>query len=1060
SACRGSAGSIFRLDTQSLDASRDGDSPGAGLEAFSAGPGAPVERLVVTDTSLVAISRGSISTFDTETGSPLSERFAFAATDATPLPWVERVMVDTRLVTDKGQTTRRLARALGDEPADETPLASDGRGAARAVADEEERIRRLLEVEGFVVVDAYLEADRLDRIRADIEQGSLPGVSIKSAPLLAVAGHSGVSILDAWTLDSIAEIPTDEPVSSLVLVERGLSEPTLYAAAGASLEIVPILDEGPDLPSRLAMPGELRDLVWNEPANLVHALGDAPEGGPTVYVVEPHGNAVFIDVPLPSGPDHLLADTQPERPAEDRGELLAIGADGVIASVGIDGNAFGWRLPGMLLGALMAGLLYLLARVLFARRSIALIAAILVVAEGMLFANSRIGMNDVYVTTFIVGAALLFAPLYLGPRRPWTAVALLLGAGLCLGLALASKWVALYAIGGLVFLVLSRSALGRTMALLGMIALTAALGAMAIRAPPVDDPSRNWVFLLVMLLLTGSLAAGIVRRPLAFTRGEVWFATLGPVLLGWLLIALDLTRGPAGAEASQLDALGSMPWQGGLLVAGGLLVLSGLSVGLLAWLAGRSGRGPFATVANRTTQTSSSWLHPGRLAGLPWLFTLACLTLVPVAVYIVSYAPWVELGNQWGLPLLGSLPLMPEGSQTGRTLADLTSSIYQYHDNLRAEHAASSPWWAWPLDLKPVWFFSEQYVGSRTGLIYDAGNLLIFWLGLVAMAFAGWAAWHRRSRSLAMAAILWAALWLPWARIDRATFQYHVFASLPFMVLALSYLLAELWHGPSARTWFLARAAAGLAILGVPLLWLLRTPLCILAGTAVAHPEGVACASQVTRTAQVSEAGTAALAVVAAGAVAAGLLGWRASRGGPGQRGRGGGKMTVLVWVLIVTLVTLGGVMAALLLLDSSTTVALTLSSDVIATAGLVVLAVPAWLVLRAHDPRRLVVAALGAAVLWLLIWYPNLSGLPLPSDLAPIYQGLLPTWNWDFQFAVNTDPAVEGRSIDLDTLVVAAVTTAFVIGVAIASSLWGRSGRDPEPAAASAPFLPGVPRP
>ncbi len=134
--------------------------------------------------------------------------------------------------------------------------------------------------------------------------------------------------------------------------------------------------------------------------------------------------------------------------------------------------------------------------------------------------------------------------------------------------------------------------------------------------------------------------------------------------------------------------------------------------------------------------------------------------------------------------------------------------MYQYHDNLRAEHAASSPWWAWPLDLKPVWFFQERYAGSTTGLIYDTGNLVIFWMGIAGMAFSAWMAWRRRSLALALVVIMWAALWLPWARIDRATFQYHVYASLPFMVLALAYFLAELWHGPSVRAWFLARAAA------------------------------------------------------------------------------------------------------------------------------------------------------------------------------------------------------------------------------------------------------------
>jgi hypothetical protein len=809
------------------------------------------------------------------------------------------------------------------------------------------------------------------------------------------------------------------------------------------------------------MPGRVTDLAWNEPANLVHALGEAPEGGPTVYVVEPHGNSVFIDVPLPLPADRILADTQPERPQDDRGELIAVSADGRLASVGIDGNAFGWRLPGVLMGALMAGLLYLLARLLFARRSIALITAVLVIAEGMLFANSRIGMNDVYVTTLIVAAVLLFTLLYLGRRRPWTAVALLLGAGLCLGLALAAKWVALYAIGGLVLLVLLRSALGRTFALLGMLGLTAVLGAMAIRPAPVEDPGRNWIFLLLMLLLCGVFTAGIVRRPLPFTRSEAWLVIGVPLIVGSLLLGASVSGSVAGQTAHELALVG---------VAS---IALGIAAGLLAWLVGRLGRGPFAAgvdqrARDRTAVEAGAWLHPGRLAGIPWLFTLACLVLIPVGVYIVSYAPWIELGNQWGLPLVGSLPFLPAGSATGRTLADLTASMYQYHDSLRAVHAASSPWWAWLLDLKPVWWFSKDYAGRSTGLIYDAGNLIIFWGGIGAMAFAGWAAWRRRSRSLAIVVILWVCLWLPWARVDRATFQYHVFASLPFLVLALAYLLAELWHGPGARTWLLARLIAVLVILGVPLLWLLRTPLCILAGTAVVHPEGVACASEVTRTAQLSEAGAAVIAVLAAGAAAAALLGWRSprtrrTRGGDSAGasvGRAlGGPGAPIAAIVVVALLTLVGVMAALLFLDSTTPVALTLSSDVIALVALVLLAFPAWLVLRSRDPRRLVLATLGATVLWLLIWYPNLSGLPLPPDLAPLYQGLLPTWNWDFQFAVNTDPAMEGSTIGLDTLVLGALSVLVILSTAVVARRWGRLTEDASAPAPARPVLPGSAR-
>ena len=114
--------------------------------------------------------------------------------------------------------------------------------------------------------------------------------------------------------------------------------------------------------------------------------------------------------------------------------------------------------------------------------------AALVLVEGMLFANSRIAMNDVYVTTFILARR---GPLH--ARLHWRRPAPLEGRRRCSsapasrsGLALASKWVALYAIGGLVLLVLLRSALGRRhRARRHSSRSTAVLGAS--RSAPPDD---------------------------------------------------------------------------------------------------------------------------------------------------------------------------------------------------------------------------------------------------------------------------------------------------------------------------------------------------------------------------------------------------------------------------------------------------------------------------------------------------------------------------------------------------------------------------------------------
>ena len=65
---------------------------------------------------------------------------------------------------------------------------------------------------------------------------------------------------------------------------------------------------------------------------MVHILGRVPgstgsDGRPwTVYVVEPHGNAVFADARLPAGfdPAALAADVAADYPSADRQQLLRV----------------------------------------------------------------------------------------------------------------------------------------------------------------------------------------------------------------------------------------------------------------------------------------------------------------------------------------------------------------------------------------------------------------------------------------------------------------------------------------------------------------------------------------------------------------------------------------------------------------------------------------------------------------------------------------------------------------------------------------------------------------
>ena len=83
-----------------------------------------------------------------------------------------------------------------------------------------------------------------------------------------------------------------------------------------------------------------------------------------------------------------------------------------------------------------------------------------------------------------------------------------------------------------------------------------------------------------------------------------------------------------------------------------------------------------------------------------------------------------------------------------------------------------------------------------------------------------------------------------------------------------------------------------------------------------------------------------------------------------------------------------------------------------IALVVLVALLPVAWVVATARDVRRFVAGVVLACVAWFVVWYPNLSGLPLPSSIVNAYQGLLPTYLYPFQFPVNTDPVVTGVTL------------------------------------------------
>ena len=102
----------------------------------------------------------------------------------------------------------------------------------------------------------------------------------------------------------------------------------------------------------------------------------------------------------------------------------------------------GWRLPSAIFGALGILAAYLLALSVARDHETAQITAALLLVDGLYFVQSRTSMLDVFGTVFMMGAMIC---LYAYLRAPSDGVrSPLIGTGLCLGLALATKWNAAY----------------------------------------------------------------------------------------------------------------------------------------------------------------------------------------------------------------------------------------------------------------------------------------------------------------------------------------------------------------------------------------------------------------------------------------------------------------------------------------------------------------------------------------------------------------------------------------------------------------------------------------
>lgn len=206
----------------------------------------------------------------------------------------------------------------------------------------------------------------------------------------------------------------------------------------------------------------------------------------------------------------------------------------------------------------------------------------------------------------------------------------------------------------------------------------------------------------------------------------------------------------------------------------------------------------------------------------------ACLIFfvaVPAAIYVASYKPftdgWIthetQALKQWPsaqypdmtnqartlyrpqpsppkpthppeLPIVDETTMQRLPNADMRIILNNQESMLNYHSTLVAQHGFSSPWYEWPLIIRPIWYFSGEKIENTRSSIAAFGNPLIWWAGLAAFLAMIWIGIRRRDKNALFLTIGYLAQYMPWMAVTRVTFIYHYFLCVPFLVLMICYV--------------------------------------------------------------------------------------------------------------------------------------------------------------------------------------------------------------------------------------------------------------------------------
>ena len=188
------------------------------------------------------------------------------------------------------------------------------------------------------------------------------------------------------------------------------------------------------------------------------------------------------------------------------------------------------------------------------------------------------------------------------------------------------------------------------------------------------------------------------------------------------------------------------------------------------------------------TRTMAPIVRLGRLA----LFFVA----VPLAIYFAVFAVHFSLLSQPG----PGDAFMTQNFQQKNVLSkftELNEEMYRANKGLTATHSYGSPWYTWPLMLRPIYYWVDSDISDvAQRKIYLIGNPVIWWASTFSILYlVSGVLYRERSATkykLQNTSYILLGGWflnlLPFIGISRVMFLYHYLTALIFAILMLAYL--------------------------------------------------------------------------------------------------------------------------------------------------------------------------------------------------------------------------------------------------------------------------------